>query len=70
VTSLKAVEDGAALIVRLYNPGELEDEVALLQPAGGSYTVYRSDFWDRALEPLSGPVALAPHEILTLRIER
>ncbi len=70
VTTLRLAEDGDVLMLRLYNPGPVEDVVRLEWPSGGRPTVYASDFWERALEPQPGEVRLGPHEMLTLRIEK
>ena len=70
VTLLEPSRDGQALLVRLYNPGERSDRVAFRWRDDRQGTLYRSDPWERVLEPLPGEFELGPYEILTLRVTR
>jgi hypothetical protein len=68
VTSLQIAEDGETLIVRLYNPGQETDTVALRGSDGAPLRVHRSDVRGTTGEPVTGVVELGAYEILTLRV--
>jgi len=70
VTLLEPSRDGEALLVRLYNPSERNDRVALRWRDDRPGRLYRSDPWERILEPLPRELELGPYEILTLRVTR
>jgi hypothetical protein len=70
VTLLRPARDGEALLVRLYNPAGKKDRVGFRWRDDRRGTLYRSDPWERVLEPLPGELELGPYEILTLRVTR
>jgi alpha-mannosidase len=70
VTSLQLAADGSGFVVRLYNPGDQTDVVALRRLDGVPLLLHRADVRGTALEPLESPLELDPYQILTLRVTR
>ena len=68
VTALRSLGPVRGFVVRLYNPGILEDVVRIEGRDGRPVDVYRSDLDHSLLEALDGPLALGSYEIVTLRI--
>jgi alpha-mannosidase len=66
VTLLKPANDGLGFVVRLYNPGDVSDDVRFRVRIPNVLRILESDVWERKLEELGGVVMLAPHEILTV----
>jgi len=70
VTALKRAADGDGLAMRLYNPREERGSITIVWPAAQERRVYRSDPWERKLEPLPDQIELEPNQVLTVRVSR
>jgi hypothetical protein len=66
-TSLKPIEGGAALLLRVYNAAARSIEARLPLPAG--WRAFRADVDGGRGPALAGPLSLAPFEIISLRLE-
>jgi alpha-mannosidase len=67
VTAFKPSEDGRAWIVRLFNTGERSVKAKLIWIKPGPHTVWLSNLAEEQVSNLTGPVKMAPYEIVTLR---
>jgi alpha-mannosidase len=69
VLSLRPSLDGKAYMVTLYNPGG-QAETTELQWAGTAGAAYISNTGEERLAPVTGPIAVAAQDVVTLRVER
>jgi alpha-mannosidase len=68
-TVLKPSRDGAALILRLFNPTEQKHEVTLEWSQPAPKDVFVSNFAEDSLSVLKDRTEMAPYEILTVRAQ-
>ncbi len=69
VLTLRPAADGKAWLVTLYNPGQ-QTESTTLDWGGPVGETHYSNTSERALEAVTGPVAVAAQDITTLRVEK
>ncbi len=79
VTAFKPSEDGKARIVRLFNTGGRPEKARLIwalasaeRGAAGKpapKTVWLSNLAEKELSKITGPIDIAPYEIVTLRVQ-
>ncbi len=67
VTRLETLPGGASFLVRVFNPGEQPDAVAVRGRTGAH--ISRSDAWGTVIGAVSGPLLLAPLEAVTVRVD-
>jgi len=65
VSSLRPVDGGRALLVRLYNPSSISSTVAVV-PSNPGWSMTLSDETGAADTPISGPLVLAPFATRTV----
>jgi mannosylglycerate hydrolase len=65
VSALKAAEDGDGLVLRAYNPGGEPSSLGVRAP---SSRLSRCRMDETGAEPVDGPIALGPYEVVTVRI--
>ena len=68
VTAFKPSADGQARIVRLFNVGGKQEKVTLAWAKPAPEMVWLSDFSEQEVARVTGPVDMAPYEIVTLRV--
>ena len=68
VTLLQQVGDGGGYLVRLYNAGDVSDEVQFRVRIPNVLKIFRSDVWGESHEELGPSVRLGPREIMTVRL--
>ncbi len=69
VTLMRNAGRPGAFIVRLFNPGEVGDEVLIMATGSSGIEVFESDVRDRRGERLRAKMKLGPYEIRTVWIE-
>jgi hypothetical protein len=67
VTAFKPSSDGKAWIVRLFNTGPQAQKAALTWAKPAPEKVWLSDFAEKEVSAIAGPIEMAPYEIVTLR---
>ncbi len=70
VTSLKPGTGGKSFVVRLYNPAEMPTELSVLWRDRKAHRLWRSNFFEKPIEELSGAIPLSGYEVVTLILER
>ncbi|MHC4603443.1 MAG: polysaccharide lyase family protein [Planctomycetota bacterium] len=70
VTAFKPSDDGKARIVRLFNAGERPEKAGLIWAKPEPKTVWLSNLAEKEISKITGPIDIAPYEIVTLRVPR
>jgi len=68
VTAFKPSSDGKAWIVRLFNTEPQAHKAALTWAKPAPEKVWLSDFAEKEVSAIAGPIEMAPYEIVTLRV--
>ena len=68
VTAFKPSEDAQAWIVRLFNTGKQSAKAKLIWMKPGPQKVWLSNLAEEQISNLTGPIKMAPYEIVTLRV--
>jgi alpha-mannosidase len=67
VSALKPADDGDGLVIRLFNASEKPETATLSWAEPGPDQTWLSNFAEEKVNPINGPIDMAPFEIVTLR---
>ncbi|MCP4640960.1 MAG: hypothetical protein GY851_11025 [bacterium] len=69
VTALKPIPGENAWLVRLFGASGSPEQATLRQGDGTPLRIWRSDLDGKPIEPIDGPIDVAPFEMVTVRIQ-